>query len=684
MNATFVGRSFLLSVACAAAPALALGMGVGPLAASAQAADVAVVAAAPTLLTDAVNDEAGVLSADEKSQLEDVIKQVQLEKHLKLFVVFEPSFDGMTGAQYADAVFAANKGDNVAVFAVSPEERLYGVAVAENGKTQPYKDAIDDAVYPYLVDRQWFDAAMAAAKAMEGSGSSGSGSASTSGGGSDSGAGWLAAAGLGTAAAIGGGVAYSKRNKKKNEQRQVVAARELDPTDPESLDLVELPVLERAAHNEMVSTDEAIRGAEEELRLAQGEFGAERTAAFARRIKSARSMHNSYLTQLNELSRKQHVTEVEQRALYADIVQHCNATDKELLAQAEEFTQMRNLLINAPERLDELTRSSVGLLNRLDGARTTMERLEQTYDSRQLTSIKDNTDLAKAHLERADQAIDQGRALAARPAGQQAGLVPAIRTAENALNQADLLLSGIEHADDNIRTAQAQLASLAAEVRAELDEVPQWLNTGGEHVDALREAQQAGQSAMQVFDATGASDPLGAYTALMEADAKLDAALDSVKARASELSRERQVCERLMESAATLLRSAEDLISTRGNVIGTRARTALAAGDQALAQARGAYNEQNFRRGSAFADQARQQADQAIKLAQRDIDEHNDRQRRRNSGGSGDFITGMIVGGLLDGGRGGFSGGFGGGGFGGGFGGGGGWTGGSSSTGGSF
>ena len=638
---------------------------------------------APGRLSDTVTDEAGAFTPAQAEALRDELKQLQVNKKIKLYVVFVPSFNGVQGSDYASSLFAANKAENVAIFAVATEG-AYGVSAADSSMMAGVRQAIDDAVYPKLVDHDWFGAAEAAVKAAENPSAAASGS-----GGSGSGPLWLGLGALGVGGAGIGAVAYSRKNRKKASAEALDDARSIDPADVTSLKYADLDALRTLAGEEIVSTDEAIRGAEEELRLATAEFGEQRTAALSRRIAAARQMHEGYLRQLNALTQTRNASEDELRTIYADVVSHCNATDKELLSQVEEFTEMRNLLIDADSRLAALTQTHIDGLARLEQVRRTFDELSKRYDERTLVSIKDNPHLAAQHLAAAEEAIDAGRKIAARPAGQQAGLVGAIRTAENALNQADLLLSGVEHADENITEARQNLGALAREVRDEVAELAQWANTPGADKEAFHAAEAAGTKALTRFDATGDSDPLGAYTALMDADAQLDETLDAVKNRAQELSRQRQIAEQALGAAKQQVQAAEDLISTRGKVIGSQARSALAEAKERLAEAQQLYGEQNFRGAQTVARAARTAAGNALYFAQRNIDDHNEQQRHNSSGGGDGFLTGMIIGSLLDGGRSGYSGGFGGsewsgGSFGGGFGGGGGWSGGSTSSGGAF
>ncbi|PRQ10904.1 chromosome partitioning protein ParA [Corynebacterium sp. 13CS0277] len=665
-----------------AAAAPAVSAAVAPSASQAQVSVLAQTQLAPGRLTERVTDTAGVFTRNQWEQLDAELKNLQLQRKVKLYVVFVDSFNGVEGQDYATSLFNANKAENVAVVAVAIDG-AYGVAAADSSMLEGLRQTLDNAIYPHLVEHDWFAATEAAVQAtldwQPGTVGGGSSSSSSSSGGS--GALWLGAGVAGLGAAGVGAVAYAKRSRKQSEAEALDEARGIDPADVTSLKYADITALATLAQEEIVSTDEAIRGAEEELSLASAEFGADRTAVLARRIEQAKAMHAGYLRQLGELSRRRDVSEEELRAVYADVVSHCNATDKELLSQVEEFTSLRNLLIGADARISALTAQRIDALSRLEQVRSTLAALQQRYDEHTLASIAANPDLAQQHLSAAEEALDQARQVAARPAGQQAGLPAAIRAAENALNQADLLLAGVEHADDNIAAARSNLQSLAREVREEIAELSRVEVIAEQDQSDARAAEAAGTKALTRYEATGSADPLGAYTALLDADAQLDDVLDRVKARAAERGRQQQIASDSLQAATQRVQAAEDVISTRGKVIGSAARAALAEATQRLAEAQGLFQQGEFRAAATVARAARKAADDALRAAQRNIDDYNDQQRRRNSGGGGDFLTGMIIGSLLDGGRSGYSGGFGGGG--GGWSGGG-WSGGSTSSGGAF
>ena len=78
--------------------------------------------------------------------------------------------------------------------------------------------------------------------------------------------------------------------------------------------------------------------------------------------------------------------------------------------------------------------------------------------------------MATEHVNMAEQTRDEARSLLAKPAGEQSGLIDALRATDLALDQAERLVEGIEHADDNIAQARSGLDALIAEVRDEIAE----------------------------------------------------------------------------------------------------------------------------------------------------------------------------------------------------------------------
>ena len=662
----------------AALAALVLGCATaGP----AVAAELIVAAPEASALTDKVTDEAGVLSSSEKSELEDKIVALQQEHHVVIFVVFASSLP--EGAEsYANGIVKA-KGPNSAAYVVGVDDSTVGV---QTGGDWPRGrlDVMYDAAYAKLVDGHQYgpsalalvDAAASGSSGSAGSSDSGSSGSTGSSGSSDGSGGLWLAGGAGALVLAGGGIAAaSRRTKKKNSVAALESARQIEPGNTSQLDRLDMATLEKLAQEELVSTDESIRRGKEELDIAVSEFGPERTRPFTK------AMNHSTLTLQKAFQLQQQLNDnlpkstAERRQMLVEIISSCGQADDALDEQAADFAHMRDLLINAGSKLDELTRRTVDLRGRLPQSRTLLSSLNGSYSEEALSSIADNPDMAEVSLTEAEKLLDRGRELLSKPAGQQGPLVGIIRDAEHALEVSDRLLTGVENAENSISSAKANLPALIEEVEGEIAEAQQLEQRGkaqGSPADwaALEEhvahARQAVDSARQ----NGQTDPLGQYTALTAIDTKLDEQLDAV--RETNSTRERQVMlyRQQIASAESSIQAAEDLLSSRGRVVGPEARVALADATRLYAQAQNAASR-DLRAALNFSRDAAAAAQTSLNRAKTDLDTYRRQQQRRQaSDAAGNILTGMVLGQVLGGGShghgGGFGGGFGGGGFGGG------------------
>lgn len=632
-------------------------------------------AQAPSTYSEVVTDNAGILSESERSELTEAIKNVQREQQRKIYVVFTNDFGGLDGSQWAEQARRANSGNNVLVYGVNIQGRDYGVAYGDGWKSDAQR--MEKAAYNKLVDSDYFGSAMALVEASSSSGSES--------GDSGAGAAWL---GGGAVAAVGTGAglwAYSRRKRKKETATMTADARAIDPKDTASLMALPIDVLDALSHEELVSTDESIRKARAELDLATAEFGAERTRNFVRALNHSTTTLQRAFNLRAQLDDSIPESEADRRAMLVDIVSSCGQADDALDAEAEDFAKLRDLLINADSNLSRLTQTMVELRGRLPQATELMEQLRAEHPAETLSSINDNIALATEHLDRADAALTEARDLATRPAGEQGGLVDAIQSAEKSAHEADKLLGGIEHAEENIRLAKTNLAALITEVENEITEAGILKERGsqqGTQADwaALSGAVSVARGALNDAVVTRDSDPLGTYTALASADAALDIQLDRVRESAANQERRLMVLDKAMAAAQSQITAAEDLISTRGRVVKSAARTALAEAQRYFASAQH-HRTSNTTQAISDAQAAASSAQTALARAEGDIRDYENRQRRHNSGGgSGAFIAGMVANQILSGGGGfggGYHGGFGGGGgFSGGGGGGGGFSGG--------
>ena len=624
--------------------------------------------AAPSSITSKVTDNAGALSAEEKDQLEDEIKTLQKNEGLVLYVVFEKTLSG--SAEDFAQQFVASKGPNSAIYVVSVEDRKVGV---QTGGAWPKSrlNAMYEAASARLADDDLGGSALELVAAASGRGK---GSSSSSSADSGSGAGWLAG-GAGALALAGGGIWLAGRRKTKKDSAETLkSARAIEPGDTNSLNRLDTATLDSLAREELVSTDESIRRGKEELDIATAEFGPERTRPFTRAMNHSTSTLQKAFAMQRRLDDAAPESEAERRQMLIEIISSCGQADDALDAQAADFAAMRDLLINADSKLDELTRRSVDVRARIPQAQQILAQLQEDHPGA-LDSIADNPHMAEVSVGEAEKQLDRGRELAAAPAGQQGGLVALIREAEHAIEVADRLLSGVEHAESNLAAAKQNLAALIAEVRGEVDEARQLEQQGkklGTAADwqALDDVTARAHDAVTAAETGQASDPLGHYTALTTLDSELDERLDSVREATATRARQLDLYNQQMHSAQAAIQAAEDVISTRGRVVGATARTQLADAKRLHAQAMQLKNS-DLRSAIDASRQAANAAQNAARTAQQDINSYQRRQQVQSAGSTaGDIITGMVIGQMLGGGNshGGFGGGCGGG-FGGGFGG---------------
>ena len=439
-----------------------------------------VVAEAPELYADRVTDYTGTLSSSEVSAIEEAINQTRVEEQREIFVVFLNSFDGVDPDTWTQQALATNGGGNVLIYAVSPEEGLFGVQ-GGSAWTDPQLDAAYEAAYAQLVRGDLAQSAIdLAASVSGGAGGAGAGGGAGDGGDSDGDSGtsaaWLGVAGVGAVAAGGGLWAFNRKRQKKQNAETLSDARNIAPRDTNRLMQLPIETLEALAEEELSSTDESIRRGREELDIAMAEFGPERTRSFTRAMNHSQTTLQKAFELQQRLNDSIPETEAEKRAMLVQIVSSCGQADDALDAEAENFAEMRNLLVNADSKLDEITQKTVDVRTRLPRVEQTLADLRARYGSTVLESIDNNAELATAALEESEKVLSHARELQAKPAGQQGGLVEVIREAEHAVATADRLLEGIEHADENITVARANVADLITEIEEEVAEAAQLKN----------------------------------------------------------------------------------------------------------------------------------------------------------------------------------------------------------------
>jgi chromosome segregation ATPase len=411
-----------------------------------------------------------------------------------------------------------------------------------------------------------------------------------------------------------------------------------------------------------------VRTSANELALTIEEFGEQRTQPFSRAVDNAKAALAQAFTVRQQLDDAIPETREQRRQLLTEVILSAARADRELESQRDAFEEMRDLVVNAPSRLDALTQQIVDLTARISPAEQRMTELHNEFDATALTSVATNVATAKDRLAFADQNLSRARDLAAKPvSGEQSGLVDAVHAAESSLGQARSLLDAVDSAASDIRHAVATIPSLIADIQAGIGHADAALQSAQKtktpHLRDLAAARNAAGNALDIARGSGSSDPLGSFTGLTKADAELNRLLATVAEEQATAERLNRTLEQALFTAQSRVHAVSEYIDNRRGSIGPEARTRLA---EASRQLEAAQDKQSSDVSDAitYANKAASLAAQAQSLANDDVQSAQRAYAGRYGGGNdmGAMMGGIIIGDMLGGAtRGGFGGGFGGG-----------------------
>jgi len=589
----------------------------------------------PMRLPDYVTDEAGALNAQQHSQVSGAVQQLYDKRGTRLWVVYVDTFSESSPRDWAESTWRKSfLGNHDAILAVAIKDRAYALLVPEAATGDVDVDRLrQEVVEAKLHDGDWAGAAVAAADGLRGASSAPFN--------------WvglvIALAVIGVAFA--GLIWWARRRRRQRRQADLNAAQQADATDPAVLAKMSPETLEDLSKSILVEVDNAVRTSDNELALAVGEFGERDTAPFIAAVQNAKAAMAQAFSVRQTLDDAVPETPQQRRDLLTQVVVSAARADRELENQRTAFHQMRDLVINAPTRLDALTQQMVALTARIEPAQQTLTGLHGQFTETALASVAGNVDGARERLAFADQNITTARGLVSKPSDSQAALVNAIRAAESAVGQAQRLLDSVDSAATDIAHAISALPAAITDIQngiAAAEATPP-----GAHYAELTAARTAAVQAVANAQASGAADPLSAFTQLTAADSQLDKLLATISEETAALNRLRQSFGQALLAAQSRVRGVSDFIDTRRGSVGSEARTRLAEAQRRLEAAQAAQATdlpaaiEQANAADALAAQAQRLADDDVRAA---------RQAYAGTGSStaGD-IGGIIIGGILSG-----------------------------------
>ncbi|MBM7368760.1 TPM domain-containing protein [Gordonia hydrophobica] len=415
-------------------------------------------AQAPLRMADRVVDTAGVFNETDHEKLEAALDELESNRRIQMWIVYVDDFGSMNPADWARATGdLSDFGDRDVLLAVSTTTGAYRLTAPTpiDDLTPDEIDAVaTDALQPELQKKNWAAAAEDTVQGIDDAG------------GSDSHF-WLIVGGIVVVLAlILGGLFYLARRRSGDDIDDLTKPDESLTVD----ELTEEPIddLHAWSREVLVATDNAVRTSADELTTAVVDLDDADVAPFAAALLDAqRTLASSF--ELRHRLDTQPGVDNEQRAVLVEIITACSDADSRLDTQVEAFDAKRDLITNADERLDTLADRIAETAARLPGTAATLAALTTAHDAAPIgdvTAIRDNIDLARVHLQFAEDNVDQGREAAALPTDQRGPAGAAIRSAEVAVDTADKLLDAIDSADHDVtgdlETAEARI-QLAAD-----------------------------------------------------------------------------------------------------------------------------------------------------------------------------------------------------------------------------
>ncbi|CAM2966505.1 hypothetical protein BST27_12950 [Mycobacterium intermedium] len=604
----------------------------------------------PFRLPTYVTDNSGALTDSGRSAVATALDHLYTERHIRLWVVYVDDFSGQQAESWARRTYQLSElGSSDALLAVATAGRAYAFLVPSSVQGVSSRDVDDlrrNRIEPALRANDWSGAAIAAANGLDKSPSA-------------SGRWTLLAALSVIALAVGILLVVMRWRKRRRHATAVAAARRVDPTDPTALAAVPVDILDDLSRSMVVEVDNALRTSTNELALAIEEFGEERTAPFTQAVNNAKAALAQAFTVRQQLDDAIPETPAQRRELLTRVIVSAARADRELESQTEAFEKLRDLVINAPSRLDLLTQQYVELTSRLEPTEQRLAELNKEFGAEALASISGNVTTAKERLAFADRNISTARELATRAvSGQQSRLVDAVRAAESALGQARTLLDAVASADNDIRHAVAGLPSVLAEVQAGIkranEQLQQQHGTQSAHSGELIEVRDA--AARAVDHARGTTDPLDAFARLTKAEADLNQLLATLAQERANRERLNRSFEQALFTAESRVRGVSEYIDTRRGSVGPEARTRLAEAKRQLEAAR-EKKATSLTEAIAYANHASTLAADAQSRANADVMAAERAYSYRGGDNTGAVLGGIIIGDLLSGGmRGGFGG----------------------------
>ena len=539
-------------------------------------------AASPMSISDSVTDPDGWLSSADRSTIESATSRAASSgKPVKVVVV--ANFSGTDAESWCQQTVERSSLTNGTVVYVIAYDQRRDAACSFNGPSSSSLQAAVRASEKQLTPNPLTSSAVANGvnafvnTLLNGTSNSGSSSTnpsySSNPGATDDDVRPLVGMSVMFLLLVGGVIAIAI-GVARSSRRNRLAAQQAAQVDAESAARAA-----QEANRQLLSADEQVRTATDELNYARAQFGLNSTDEFARAIeagKAAVSRGFSAQAQMNSAT-----APAEQLRLATAIMRDLGANMNPLSTIQASFATKRAEQASLPERIAEARERLAEELTDLERAKSELSSISTLYPAQMLASLQDNPEQAEALLTSARSALDTAEASAPT---DRAHAASALDTALRALTMANHQTDAIFSAKSDLDAIRDRLVAAISSISSDITDVNE-LNTDPAVFNPLvADAHAAIAEAQAALANTG--DPLAALEHLRMSEATLDAALEPLRTKEEAYEKARTAAEAQISLADSAVSQAERYVQGRRGAIDLELRSTLNNAETALSTAR--------------------------------------------------------------------------------------------------
>lgn len=565
-------------------------------------------ATSPVTTSGIVTDPGGWLSDSDRSAIETAARTARTEG-ITIDVVVVPDFSGQKPDAWCKAsATASSSKDSDILYAIAYNERSDVFCSKKAPVSQTVLDNAQRQAEATLTSNPLTasDAAIGAQTFINSVVSGYQSPSSTGSSSSRSSSSRTSSSGTGTMLImliiVGGGViALLVHNNSRRSRGAGTAQTPAQAANMPGMSVAETVTL---ANQQLLSADEQVRSAADELDFARAQFGIAATDEFARTLEAAKAAVARGFERQKQM--EDATSDAEKRAMASTIMRDLGENMNPLGTIQATFEQRRSEQATLPSRITEASERLVEQRGDLDRATAELAAIAGIYPAQMLTSLQDNPEQAHALLETAasaieaaKQAVDTDRALA------ESTLDTAHRALMMAKHQTDAIFSAKSDLDAIRDRLGAAIGSISADL-ADVTSLKAEPTVFDPLVADARAAIAEGQAALM-----NNGDPLAALEHLRTSEANIDAALAPLRSQRENAEKARANAQAQISLAETAFERAERYVQGRRGAIDLSVRSTLHDSEQSLKAARAAISSDPAK-ASALASDARAKADRVL------------------------------------------------------------------------